>query len=480
MTDVIYNAPPTCASFMKDESFGRLIAGPIGSGKTTACIMELFRRACEQEKAADGFRYTRFAIVRQTLKQLKDTVLKDILDWVPAAEYKVSEQTVHIKIGDVCSEWLLIPLETPEDQRRLLSMQLTGAWMSEAIEMEVSLVAALSGRCGRYPAGALGAASWSGIVADTNMPPEMSDWHKFMTEPGADWGIFVQPGGLEEIAENLPHLNQSPATKLLPLDHPDRIARGRLYYERAARNNNPDWVKRYVHAQYGDDPSGTAVFRDTFKSSVHCVESLEPVVGHPLLVGQDFGRDPCTIICQVDHKGRLLVLEEVIASDTGLERHIERSVRPVLLDPRYFGRPVAMIGDPAGRAKENLGEETSFDALKRLGFAALPAPTNDVDPRIRAVEAWLMKSFGGEPAIIIDKSRCPTLVRALGGAYRFGKTKAGLRKPKPDKSHPYSDVVDALQYVCLMAHGRMNELVARHMMRRPTAQRPRPKAAAWT
>ena len=78
MPVINYTAPPTCAAFMKSNSFGRMIAGPVGSGKTTACLFEIFRRSCEQAPALDGYRYTRWAIVRQTLKQLKDTVLKDI------------------------------------------------------------------------------------------------------------------------------------------------------------------------------------------------------------------------------------------------------------------------------------------------------------------------------------------------------------------------------------------------------------------
>jgi len=116
MTTINYTAPPTVARFMKSEAFFRIIAGPVGSGKTTGCLFELFRRACEQQKAPDGLRYTRFAIVRSTLKQLKDTVLKDITSWLAGiADYRVSESTVYIRIGDVRSEWLLIPLDTPED-----------------------------------------------------------------------------------------------------------------------------------------------------------------------------------------------------------------------------------------------------------------------------------------------------------------------------------------------------------------------------
>ena len=315
MANINYAAPPTCARFMKSAAFGRLIAGPVGSGKTTACLFELFRRACEQEKAPDGLRYTRFAIVRQTLKQLKDTVLKDITSWLEGiAHYKVTDNTVYITIGDVRSEWILIPLDSPEDQRRLLSMQLTGAWMSEAIEMDVGLVDALAGRLGRYPSAQLGSCSWFGMIADTNMPTEGSDWHKFMdlnTPP--DWQVFIQPSGLDDDAENLDWLTQTSETLKLPVGDPRRRAQGRTYYERLARGHGEDWVKRYVMAQYGNDPSGTAVFRESFRRSFHVVDELMPVVGHPLILGQDFGRDPCTVICQLDHKGRLLVLEEVIA-----------------------------------------------------------------------------------------------------------------------------------------------------------------------
>ena len=481
MSHVIeYTATPTGAAFMKDEHFGRIIAGPVGSGKTVACIWELFRRACEQEKAEDGYRYTRFAIVRQTLKQLKDTVLKDIQEWMEGmATYKVSESTIYVEVGDVKSEWILIPLDNPEDQRRLLSMQLTGAWMSEVIEMDHSLLAPLSGRIGRYPSGRTGAATWRGIIADTNMPSEGSDWHKFMVDNlPQEWEVFYQPGGLDEVAENLNYLNQTPDTKKLPLNHPERVARGREYYQRFVNmyGENSDWVKRYVYAQFGDDPSGTAVFRESFKSSIHCVDSIDPVPGTPLLVGQDFGRDPCSLICQVAPNGQLLVLEEVIAEDTGLELHIERAVRPRLMDIRYLGRPVAMLGDPAGAAKSSISEETSFDALKRMGFMAFPAPTNDIDPRLRAVDAWLLKQDG----VKIDKSRCPTLVRALGGAYRYAKTKRGVRKPLPSKTHPYSDIADAFQYVCLVAHGHMSEMVARHLLRRPVATVKKVSASAWT
>jgi len=466
---------------MQSASFGRLLAGPVGSGKTTACLFELFRRACEQHPAPDGIRYTRFAIVRQTLKQLKDTVLKDIVSWLEGiAAYKVSDNTVYISIGDVRSEWILIPLDSPEDQRRLLSMQLTGAWMSEAIEMDVSLIDSLAGRLGRYPGAQMGGATWFGMIADTNMPSEGSEWHKFMNDNvPIDWQIFIQPGGLTEHAENLAWLTQTSETMKLALDHPARTAQGKTYYERLARGKGADWVRRYVHAQYGNDPSGSAVFRESFSRGFHVRDDVLPVSAQPFIIGQDFGRDPCSVICQMDHKGRMLILEEVTAEDIGLELHIERALRPALLQERYLGRAIAMVGDPSGNSKSSIYEETTFDVLKRMGMHAFPAPTNDIDPRLRAVEALLLGQRDGGPAFIIDGGRCPMLVRALGGGYRYAKTKHGMRKPLPDKNE-YSHIMDALQYACLAAHGGMTSMFAKRMMHRPRSVRPKMRAGAWT
>lgn len=465
---------------MQSDSFFRGIAGPVGSGKTTACLWELFRRACAQAPGADGIRYTRFAIVRQTLTQLKDTVLKDILSWLKeVAEFKVSNNTVYLRFGDVYSEWILIPLEDQEDQRRLLSSQLTGAWLSECIEMSVDLVAPLAGRCGRYPSGNLGTPTWMGLIADTNFPSIGSDWHKVMDiDTPPDWQWFYQPGGMTAAAENLAYLTQTEETIKLAVNDPIRLAQGRKYYERLSRSKNQDWIKRYVDALFGDDPSGTAVFRESFRSTFHIADEVFPVSGHPLLVGQDFGRDPGSVICQLDHKGRLLVLEEVAAEDIGLQQHLNIGLRPALSNPRYLGRQIILIGDPAGMQRSTMYEETSFDLIKRAGFMAYPGPTNDIDARLRAVEHFLLSQRDGGPAMVFDRQRCPTLVRAMSGGYRYARMKSGQRKPKPDKNQ-YSHLADALQYACTAAHGGMSNMFGR-MLNRTAVARPSVPAGGWT
>jgi hypothetical protein len=480
-----YVASPTCAAFMKSNSFGRLIAGPVGSGKTTSCVVELLRRAIEQKPAPDGFSYTRFSLVRQTLKQLKDTVLKDCQDWLGGlGEWKVSEGTFHLNFGNVRSEWIFIPLEDAADQARLLSMQLTGSWLSECIEMNLDVVGPISGRLGRYPRASQGTPTWHGMIADTNMPTELTPWHTFMTEPMADWQIFIQPSGLAPNAENLNYLVQNEESIKLPIDHPARLAQGRKYYERfvAMYGEDSDWCRRYVAAQYGDDPSGLAVFRESFRSNFHVVDDTLLIPGYPIIVGQDFGRNPWSLICQFDHMGRLLVHEEVPAVNIGLEKHVNEHLRPRLLSDKYLGFKVAIVGDPSGVAKGNVAEESCFDALKRFGLPAFPAPTNDIDPRLRAVEAYLGRQVMGGPALMINGSKCPWLVRAMAGGYRFTKTKLGALRTVPEKNDKegYSHVCDDLQYVALVGLGGMVEEIARRL--RPRNLKPRQKmtSAAWT
>ena len=130
-----------------------MLMGPVGSGKTTALIMEILRRGIEQSpsrstvNAAPAGR----SFARRS-RQMKMTILLDMLSWFRMfAAYKVSEQLVTLQFNDVRIEIYLIPLEEEEDQKRLLSMQLTGCAMNECTELSIDLVSAISGRVGTFP-----------------------------------------------------------------------------------------------------------------------------------------------------------------------------------------------------------------------------------------------------------------------------------------------------------------------------------------
>lgn len=424
---------------MQSNKLIRVVRGPVGSGKSSCMVMELLRRAAQQAPdPVDKIRRTRFAIVRNTLPQLKTTCLKTINEMLRGlAVYHVSDQTVKITVGDIESEWILLPLDSPENVQRLLSLDLTGAWMSEIRELQVRILLDVFSRCGRYPSQMHGGWTWKGVICETNSFTEDSDWNKVLEDwelegkPTPDsWGYFIQPGARDPGAENLDHI-------------------GPRYYEDLIDVNSAEWVEQYVDNLISPSLSGEAVFRRSFKTSFHvAAEPIPPVPSTMLLLGFDYGRNPSVIITQMDPIGRMLILDEVFIGNMGSEQFVQTILRPVLTSDKYCRLPVGICGDPAGNARSQIGEESIYMMLKRLGLSAQPAPTNDIAPRLRTVEKWLLQQRGGGAAMLFSPT-CTNLIRAMQSKYRFAKKKDGELQPKPDKTHPWSDLADALQYAAL-------------------------------
>jgi hypothetical protein len=441
----------------------RLLLGPYGSGKTTGCIMELAKRMLEEHPDAGGVRRTRFVIVRNTAQQLRQTILEDIRKWLqPVMTYKVTDSTlvfdfVHPTAGRIHSEWMLIPLDKPEDQQRLLSLNITGGWVSEYREIPIAVVEALLGRVGRFRPLGVAKNAWYGIIGESNPPDEDSEWHiKMEVDLPSNWAVYKQPGGMDALAENRENL-------------PDG------YYESLIESNTEDWVDVHVHAKYGKSLAGQAVFRTSFKPDIHVVYSgLTPNSQRPLMIAQDFGRTPAALFCQVDAIGRLLSLREAVSNGMGIEQFAVTVLRPLIIQ-HYAGFKIFMIGDPAGRQKSQVGEESPFEALKRLGFLVYPAPTNDLDPRIRAAEQVMLRRDG----LLIDGNNCPLLVQAMKSYYRYKRSKQTHElDDKPEKTHPWSDLGDCFQYASLGAMGDYTAQVVADLT--PRKRGPRPSVASWT
>lgn len=461
-----YTPPPTVGRFMYDESLVRIIVGPVGSGKSMGAIMELLRRASLQTPY-NGVRYTRYALIRNTLQQLRQTVLADVQQYLgPIVHYYVTDSTVQIRVGlpdgtKMHSDWILLPLDTKEDVRRLLSMQLTGAWINELREVPIEVVSGLLGRLGRYPSKAMGGPSWFGLIGDTNPWDTDSAYHdRLVLNPTKNWALFHQPSGIGPNAENVENLPPN-------------------YYDNLAGDRDIEWAQVHVESMWGTSNAGQAVFRKSFHAPTH-VRDMQLVVNphKPLQVGLDFGRTPCAVIGQIDNYGRAIIMREIVTEGMGLIQMVEEHLKPALFSEPFAGRRVFVVGDPAGIQKSQITEETPFDALKAQGFLALPASTNNIDARLTAVEKLLRSQIAGEPALQISREGCPTLIQALGNKYRYRKKRDGQLEDSPEKLHPWSDIVDALQYFCLGAQSNLTGVVIRRDKPRST-QRPI-SAKGWT
>jgi hypothetical protein len=444
-----YTPVPSLLPLFRDtRSFWYVTVGPLGSGKTLATVMKMMQLSAAQPPGLDGIRRTRGVISRVTLPQIKTTVLRDIMDpgvLGPIARYRPSDNLITIDIGDMHVEWFLLPLETVVDQRRVLSMQLSYAYLNEAREVEFEIVNAVAGRVGRYPRTVDGGCTQPAMLADTNPPAAGSALHRFLTEPREGLRYIHQPGGLDPRADWLRYLPG-----------------GRAYYERLIVGQSRDWVDVHVHSKFGRDVSGQAVFGQVFDEQHHVKQDLKVMPAGAIVVGIDPGLNPAAVFMQPCPDGGVNVLKEVYAENMLFRSFLAEKVRPVLNSPSFIRRPYVMVMDPAGRNRSSLTGDTPYGICRKEGLPVKLASTNEVRTRILAVEAWLTRSVGKQPALRVDGRGCPILIEALARSYRYRRKRehgsmVGELEETPEKRHPVSDVADALQYGCLGLAARVAE-----------------------
>ena len=152
----------TVWDFLRDDSFVRGIMGPVGSGKSYACAAEIMLRAVKQKPSPrDGIRRSRFAVVRNSYPMLRTTTLKTWMEIFPEHIWGRAHWsppiTHHIKLpsrdnaAGVDCEVIFLALDQPKDVRKLLSLELTGAWINEARELPKAIIDGLTHRVGRFP-----------------------------------------------------------------------------------------------------------------------------------------------------------------------------------------------------------------------------------------------------------------------------------------------------------------------------------------
>jgi hypothetical protein len=436
------------------------------SGKTIGMIMEILRRAREMPPYSDGVRRTRVAIVRNTLQQIKTTCLVSWMEWLrPISRYKVSDQTIEVRLDlpdgtRVELDCFLLPLDTPENQQRLLSLELTMVWVSEFREVPLEILHAAFSRCGRYPSSSSVKEYFYGLIAESNSFSIDSDYYEFLeVDRPENVDYFVQPGARSPEAENREHLKPG-------------------YYENMIEANSEAWVASYIDNKLMPSLSGQAVFANSFDPAVHVAASeLSPVYGRNVVIGIDVGRHPAATIGQIDISGRMLVLHALWAENMGIDKFLLEKLKPVLYE-RFAAQAMFAVLDPAARAKSQIGETSVLDAVRAAGINAVLANTNDISPRLRAVEGYLNRRNG----ILFCPVHAQSLIQAMQYGYRFRRKKGtNILEEIPEKLHPASDLADSCQYMCLGAESRvMAAAVRRATTHISETRRKEPSAAGWT
>ena len=431
--------------FFYSEKFISLAIGPVGSTKTTAGIMKILHHAAQMAPCKDGVRRSRCIWVRNTREQLRDTSIPDFLKWIPdgvMGYFLKTEYKFVIKVGDIECDVLFRGLDDANDVRRLLSLQASFIIFDEFREIHPDIYNAAQGRVGRYPdkmMNGVGCKTDDGrpnahLWGMTNPPDQDTFWETLISDPPENVHITIQPSGLSPEAD---------WTRFLPDD----------YYDNLAHGKTEDWIDVYIHAKFGKSLSGQPVFK-AFDRSAHVAKhEITPMFSStPLLIGVDAGLTPAAVIGQLSYDGRLVVYDSLISEDMGALRFILERLKPLLTN-KFPGRSAMVIIDPAAFQRVQTDERTVADIYRSEGFMLKPAKTNSVAARIAAVERYMTRVVDGKYGLTLDPVHASSLIQAMAGKYRYKINTKGAKDEKPEKSHPWSDIADAFQYLCLHADG---------------------------
>jgi len=477
-----YKPTPTCRAFHKCEDRVRGIVGPIASGKSSACVWEIFIRACKQSPNAKGVRQTRFAVIRNTFPELINTTIKTFREWFsePICTYRADKPLsarIRMPLQDgtrVDCEVIFLACDRVEDAGKFRSFEITGAWINEASEIDdIGIIEVIDGRCGRYPkkwrgedGKMTGGPTWYGVIMDTNAPDDEHWWYeKAEVERPQGWKFFYQPpavllapGATPDKPVYVKNDGCNPA--IPPAENVENIPTGWDYYMGQVPGKPYEYIKVFLMAQYGTVSYGKPVYPE-YNDQVHYAPNIiradgvknDVTVygGLPILLGWDFGvRDSACIVAQLSPKGQLRFIAEFIGEDMGIRRFAREVVVPAIRN-EFPGARVLSWGDPAGASRAATDESTCLQILNEEGVMTRAASTNSPVARREAVRYFLNRMTNGEPGLLVG-SRCQTLRKGFMGRYCFKRMSSATKGEaysgdalKDKFSHPH----DAAQYIAV-------------------------------
>lgn len=208
------------------------------------------------------------------------------------------------------------------------------------------------------------------------------------------------------------------------------------YYEKYSKGMPEDLRQRFIKGEWGSVFPNAPVYRE-FSGSLHVVDKLPHNPAWPVLRFRDFGyRSPCCLFGQLDEDSGALNMLEEIQGEKEEVKAFESRVQA--LSNRLFpGASFIDFGDPAVDQHKDTGS-----TLKQLSDMGVNVNfiRSDLDEGIRIVRAVMERIVQGRPQLLLKRTGCPILIRALRGGY--GTNDQG----KPIKDGYYDHTADALRY----------------------------------
>lgn len=403
---VDYQAENTVSDFHLSEAFVRGIRGPIGSGKSVGCCLEIFGKACQQ-KAFGSVRRSRWAIVRNTYGELRTTTIQTWLDWFEDLTKIVYGHpisgTFRFPLPDgtrVECELIFLALDKPKDVKKLKSLELTGVWLNEASEIPESILRMATGRVNRFPAKRQGGFSWSGIIMDTNSPDVDNWWYKLAEEKQPeDYAFFSQPPAL--LRKNGEYTPNPDAENII--NHP----LGYDYYFKQIPGKPKEWVDVFVQNKYGNSEPTLKVYGD-YSTENHTRREFSEELGH-IIWTHDFNFTPLSsAILQRDGDDLYAVDEIILKSAVAKQTAKEFAERY----KKFKRLPIYIYGDASGHVGEKHGHASDYmqiaNILRKEGFRVqmkVPRSNGAIKDGQNSLRAKICDALGNR-SFFVNPAKC--------------------------------------------------------------------------
>ena len=396
-------------------------------------------------------------------------------------------------------EILFRAIGSEDEVTKLDSVEFTGAWLNEVGDIPRAAVMKAIERVGRFPSVVdvphvlncpedearmengeyredailvRGGATFPSILMDLN-PPDEGSWIIPWFEAGyADAGVDDDGNEMLGVERSL-FLKQpaavyeevNPETKEITYrlnpkaDNLINLHKNQYSTQLASLLSLKDYatIQSRLMMRYRTSLSGRPVW-PMFDSDEHIAkDTLRPHYGTTVLIGYDTsGFTPAVVMGQF-YKGCLEIQYANYGVGVGLQEFFEVFISQVLAT-EYPGCKAFAICDPSDR-RDNISGVSPVEWLNKNGIEAIKAPGNNefkgrVDSVANMLTARNRIKFSPELTDMLD---------AMRGKYKYAEARVGGSREKvyqnrPDKraTSPYSDLADALQYLCIHAVGIKN------------------------
>ena len=455
-----YHPIPTLKLFHESPAEIRACVGPVGSGKTTAAAWELCYYLPWMLWEQYGFKHTKWVIVRNTCPELRDTTQRTLFEWFDWGHHEIQRNNYMLNYPDGPQlEILFRSCDRPLQVKQFKSLEVTGYWIDESIEVPGAVKRMLKTRIGRHPAveqakrwykekfGKLPDDWIAAIEAGESIPlPRFG--METTNPPDVEHDTYSQFQWMTEVPGPLQHkppLKDHEGFWQPPRENERNLRKN--YYEAMIEDfrDTPDWIDMYVDGKPGVLIKGKPVYPKFIKALHIAQESMIWSKG-PLYRGWDnSGNSPACVVVQEPNTLEVQVLKEYHSDKLGIIDFTEMVVADC--NQLYPNADWLDWADPAGENKysKREGGFTSNAQLQREACRVNVVPSdNNWEARKEAVN----RALGRINGLLIDPG-CIRLINGFIGGYHYPEIgTTGVFSDEPVKDR-FSHVHDGLQYVLL-------------------------------